>query len=147
MFKNSISLADADTIATTALSEGSNKGFNPLTVVVLDNAGVIKVMKRADGSSLTRPEIAVGKAYGCLTLGFGGREMARRAEKMPAFMNALTGLVEGKVVPVQGGVLIKDAEGYIVGAVGVTGDLSANDELCAVAGIEAAGLVADTGDA
>jgi uncharacterized protein GlcG (DUF336 family) len=73
--------------------------------------------------------------------------MARRAEKMPGFMNALSDLVEGKVVPVQGGVLIKDAEGYIVGAVGVTGDLSANDELCAVAGIKAAGLVADTGDA
>ena len=136
----------ASKIVDVALAKGQEMGFAPLTVAVLDAGGQIRVLKRGDGSSLLRPEIAVGKAWGVLALGFGGRELARRAAKMPAFFNAASDLAGGKLVPVPGGVLIRSG-GEIVGAVGVTGDLSENDELCAVAGITAAGLTADTGDA
>ncbi|WP_142848647.1 heme-binding protein [Telmatospirillum sp. J64-1] len=141
----SLTLSSADAIVDKALQTGREKGFQPLTVVVLDAGGQIKVLKREDNASLLRPEIAIGKAWGALGLGFGGRELARRAAKMPAFMNAASDLAGGKMVPVPGGVLIRDKDGMIVGAVGVTGDLSENDELCAVAGIESVGLVADTG--
>ncbi len=146
MFKHSISLETADLIVNTALAKGQEMGLQPLTVAVLDAGGQLKVLKRADGSSLAREEIAIGKATSCLTLGFGGREMARRSQKMGPFMTALEVITNGRCVPVPGGVLVKDAEGTVVGAVGVTGDLSENDEVCAVAGIQAAGLQADTGD-
>ncbi len=147
MFAHSISLDTASRIVDEALAKGRAEGYQPLTVVVLDAGGHIKAMKREDGSSLMRPEIAMGKAWGTLSLGMGGRELARRAEKMSMFMNAASDLAGGKLVPVPGGVLIRDSQGVILGAVGVTGDLSANDEICAVAGIKAAGLVPDTGDA
>ncbi len=141
-----LTLDIASRIVDVALAKGKEQGFAPLTVAVLDAGGQIRVLKRGDGSSLLRPEIAVGKAFGVLALGFGGRDLARRAAKMPAFFNAASDLAGGKLVPVPGGVLIRSAEGEIVGAVGVTGDLSENDELCAVAGIKDVGLVPDTGD-
>ncbi len=143
---SALTLDVASHIVDTALAKGKEKGFAPLTVVVLDAGGQIRVLKRSDGASLMRPEIAVGKAYGCLALGFGGRELARRAAKMPAFMGAASDLAGGKMVPVPGGVLIRSAAGELIGAVGITGDTSENDELCAVAGIQAAGLTPDTGD-
>ncbi len=143
---SALTLDVASRIVDTALAKGQEKGFAPLTVVVLDAGGQIRVLKRSDGASLMRPEIAVGKAYGCLALGFGGRELARRAAKMPAFMGAASDLAGGKMVPVPGGVLIRSAAGELIGAVGITGDTSENDELCAVAGIQAAGLTPDTGD-
>jgi len=140
-----LTLAQADAIAAKTLETGRAKRFQPLTVAVLDAGGHLKVLKREDGSSLLRPEIAMGKAWGVLGMGFGGRELQRRAAKMPAFFNAASDLAGGLMVPVPGGVLIRTADGTIVGSVGVTGDVSENDELCAVAGIESAGLVADTG--
>lgn len=146
MFEHSLSLATADAIADAVLEAGRADGLQPLTVAVLDDGGRLKVLKRADGSSVLRPEIAMGKAFGALSLGMGGRELARRSQKMPGFMNALSDLAGGLAVPVPGGVLIRSAEGRILGAVGVTGDLSENDERCAVAAIGKAGLVADTGD-
>ncbi|KAA5603895.1 heme-binding protein [Roseospira marina] len=146
MFEHSLSLAVADAIATATLEKGQSEGFQPLTVAVLDDGGRLKVLKRGDGASVLRPEIAMGKAFGALTLGMGGRELARRSQKMPGFMNALSDLAGGLAVPVPGGVLVRSAEGRILGAVGVTGDVSENDELCAVHAIEAAGLKADTGD-
>jgi uncharacterized protein GlcG (DUF336 family) len=103
-------------------------------------------MKREDGSSLLRPEIAGGKAWGVLGMGFGGREFARRAAANPVFIQALSVASGGRVVPVAGGVLIRDAAGEIAGAVGISGDTSENDETCAVYGISCAALVADTGD-
>lgn len=141
-----LTLDQASVIVDTALAKGREMAFAPLTVAVLDAGGRLKALKREDGSSLLRPEIAMGKAMGCLGFGFGGREMKRRADKMPAFFNALSDIAGGMVVPVPGGVLIRDEAGEIIGAVGVTGDVSENDEICAVAGIEAAGLKADTGD-
>jgi len=141
-----LTLAAASTIVDTALGEGRARGFAPLTVAVLDAGGHLVALKREDNSSLLRPEIATGKAWGALGMGFGGRELARRAQAAPGFFAALSGLAEGRMVPVPGGVLIRDAGGEIVGAVGISGDTSVNDEICAVAGIKAAGLHPDTGD-
>ncbi len=143
---DSLPLAKASVIVDKALEKGREKGFAPLTVVVLDGGGQLKAMKREDGSSLLRPEIAMGKAWGVLGMGFGGRELARRSAKMPAFFSALSDMSGGRMVPVPGGVLIRSASGDIIGSVGVTGDISENDELCAVHGIKAAGLTPDTGD-
>lgn len=141
-----LSLHQASVIVDSALEQGRKLGFKPLTVVVLDAGGHLKAMKREDGSSLLRPEIAGGKAWGALGMGFGGRELARRAAANPIFIQALSVASGGRVVPVPGGVLIRDGAGEIEGAVGISGDTSENDETCAVYGIGSAGLVADTGD-
>ena len=141
-----LTLAAADLIADKALEKGKELKFHPLTVVVLDAGGQIKVVKRDDGSSLLRVEIALGKAWGNLGMGFGGREIARRGAKMPGFFAALSDMSGGRMVPVPGGVLIRSAEGEILGAVGISGDTSDNDEICAVHGIVSADLKADTGD-
>lgn len=141
-----LTLAAADIIADKALEKGKELKFQPLTVVVLDAGGQIKVVKRDDGSSLLRVEIALGKAWGNLGMGFGGREIARRGAKMPGFFAALSDMSGGRMVPVPGGVLIRSAAGEILGAVGISGDTSENDETCAVHGIVAANLKADTGD-
>jgi uncharacterized protein GlcG (DUF336 family) len=145
-FAHGLTLAAATRIAEVTLAKGRELGLAPLTVVVLDQAAQPKALLREDGASLLRPEIATGKAFGAMALGFGGRELARRSAKMPGFMNAFSDLCGGRAVPVPGGVLVRDASGTILGAVGVSGDASDKDEICAVAGIEAAGLVADTGD-
>ncbi len=142
-----LTLAQASVIVDTALARGRELKLAPLTVVVLDAGGHLKAAKREDNSSLLRESIAGGKAWGVLGMGFGGRELARRAAKMPpSFFDALIGLSGGRMVPVPGGVLIRNADGEIVGAVGVSGDASEKDEDCAVHGIKAAGLAPDTGD-
>ncbi|WP_135469049.1 GlcG/HbpS family heme-binding protein [Crenalkalicoccus roseus] len=143
---NGLTLAQANAILEAALAKGRALNLLPLTVAVLDAGGQLKALQREDGSSLLRPEIAIGKAYGALALGLGGRELARRAQAMAGFMNALSDLAGGRAVPVPGGVLACDAAGVILGAVGISGDVSAQDEVCAIAGIEAAGLRAETGD-
>ena len=143
---NGLTLQQAEAIVSAACAKGRELDLQPLTVVVLDAGGQVKMVQREDGSSLLRPEIALGKAYGTLSLGLGGRELARRAQSMQGFMNALSDIAGGRAVPVQGGVLACDAGGTILGAVGISGDVSAQDEVCAVAGIQAAGLRPDTGD-
>jgi uncharacterized protein GlcG (DUF336 family) len=143
---SNVNLEQALTIAQTTLKKGREMNFHPLTVVVLDAGGQMKALLREDNCSILREDIARGKAWSVLGMGFGGREIARRAEKMPAFFTALNAMSEGKMVPVAGGVLIRDANNQIIGSVGVTGDTSDNDEICAVAGIQAAGLTPDTGD-
>ncbi|HYM32374.1 MAG TPA: heme-binding protein [Candidatus Cybelea sp.] len=140
-----LTLDQAEAIAGKALKKGRELKLKPLTVVVLDSAGVVTLLKREDGSSLLRPDIAYGKAWGCLGMGFGGREMARRAQAAPGFVSALNQVSGGRVVPVPGGVLVRNSKAQIIGAVGISGDLSEQDEACAVAGIEAAGLTPDTG--
>jgi uncharacterized protein GlcG (DUF336 family) len=143
-----LTLAQASIIVDKALKKGRELDLQPLTVVVLDAGGQLKAMKREDGSSLLRPEIATGKAWGTLGMGFGGREFARRvAAGNTAFIQALTVASGGKIVPVPGGVLIRASTGgEIIGAVGISGDTSDKDETCAVYGIERAGLAPDTGD-
>jgi uncharacterized protein GlcG (DUF336 family) len=142
---NSILLEQADLIADKALQKAREFKFAPLTVVVLDAGGHAKVLKREDDASLLRPQIALGKAWGVLGMGFGGRELARRAEQMPAFFTALNAMSDGRMVALPGGVLIRNPEGQIIGSVGISGDTSDKDEICAVHGIEAAGLTPDTG--
>jgi uncharacterized protein GlcG (DUF336 family) len=141
-----LTLSTADLIVDKALEKGRELKLAPLTVIVLDAGGHTRVLKREDGSSLLRPEIAMGKAWGTLGMGFGGRDLARRAAKAPAFFNALSDMAGGRMVPVPGGVLIRSDAGDILGAVGITGDTSENDELCAAHGIRSAGLTPDTGD-
>jgi len=135
----------ASRIVAAALAEGRQRKFAPLTAAVLDAGGHVVALGRDDGSSLLRPQIAMGKAWGVLGMGFGGRELARRAEKMPVFFNALIEMSEGKIVPLPGGVLIRDADGRLLGSIGISGDTSDNDEVCAVAAVKQAGLVPDTG--
>jgi uncharacterized protein GlcG (DUF336 family) len=138
-------LARAEELASATLAHGRSVGAAPLTVAVLDAGGHLVVLKREDGSGILRPQIATGKAWGVLGMGSGGRTMAQRAESHPSFYAALFAASEGRVFPVRGGVLVRDAAGRVVGAVGVSGDLPDRDELCAVAAIEAAGFAADAG--
>jgi uncharacterized protein GlcG (DUF336 family) len=140
-----LTLAQASTIVDKALEHGRARNFKPLTVSVLDAGGHLVAMKREDGSSILRPQIAEGKAWGTLGMGFGGREFQRRAQSGALFLTALMAASGGRVIPAPGGVLIKSG-GEIIGAVGISGDISENDEACAVFGIKAAGLTPDTGD-
>jgi uncharacterized protein GlcG (DUF336 family) len=139
-----ILLQEAETIIEAARAKGRALGLPPLTVAMLDNAGRLAALKREDSSSLLRPEIAQGKAFGALALGMGSRALAERAQKHPAFVHSVTALAAGALVPVPGGVLAYDADGLLLGAVGISGALPDEDEACAVAGIEAAGLIAET---
>ena len=140
-----LTLAHARTIIQAAFAEAATLGLAPMTVVVLDPGGHVVAAERQDGSGILRIEIATGKAWGGLGLGAGSRMLAARAEAAPAFVNALAAASGGRVVPVPGGVLIRGEGRVVMGAVGVSGDLSDKDERCALAGIKAVGLVADTG--
>ncbi len=139
-----LSLSQAREIIAGARAAGSSSAFNPLTVVVLDAGGHVLAVEREDGSSNKRFEIAYGKAHGAVSLGMGSRGLMARAEQQPFFIAAVTHSV-GALVPVPGGVLVRDADGALLGAVGVTGDTSDHDEEAALAGIEAAGLVGQPG--
>lgn len=139
-----LSLRQADRIANAALKKGREMDLKPLTVAVLDEGGHLKVYKKEEGG-LLRFEVATGKAYGALGMGMSSRALGRVAEERPMFVQALADASQGRLIPVPGGVLIKDKRGNIVGAVGISGDTSDNDAACAVAGIETVGLVADDG--
>jgi uncharacterized protein GlcG (DUF336 family) len=144
----SVSLQQATTIVEAALRAGRETNCAPLAVAVLDAGGHLKAFAREDGAGIVRPQIAVGKAWGALGMGLGSRTLARRVAEQPqqqAFFAALNAMSEGRVVPAAGGVLIRDAAGAVLGAVGITGDVSDKDEACALAGIAAARLVADPG--
>lgn len=141
-----LTLGQAQTIITAALKHGADNRMQPLAVVVLDERGVPKAYAAQDGTSLHRFEIARGKAHGALSFGIGSRALAKRAVANPHFIAAVTHAVGGSLVPVPGGVLIRDADKAIVGAVGISGDNSDNDEAAAMIGIGAAGLTADPGE-
>lgn len=140
-----LTLDHARTIVRATLDAGRTAGFKPLSVVVLDAGGHVKAFEREDGSSNRRFDIAYGKAHGAISLGMGSRALMARAESQAYFIAAATSAIGGSLVPVPGGVLVKDSSGAIIGAVGVSGDTSDNDEIAALAGIAAAGLVADAG--
>jgi uncharacterized protein GlcG (DUF336 family) len=135
-----LTLAQASQIVDAALAKGRELKLLPLTVVVLDAGGHMVALKREDNSGIARVEIATGKAWGGLGMGFGSRELFERWQKAPMFVMGYAAASQGRMMPVPGGVIIKDASGEIVGAVGISGDTSDNDETCCVAGIEAAGL-------
>ncbi len=137
-----ISLENANTMIAAALAEGARLGLNPLTVVVTDAGGHMIAMQRQDRSSNLRPQIALAKATGALGLGVASRKIGDMAAERPVFVASLGAMAPDGVVPAAGGVIVVDADGFAIGAIGVTGDTSDNDELCALAGIAAAGLAA-----
>jgi len=139
-----VTLDLAQAIIATALAKRRELDFKPLTLAVLDAGGHLIALAREDGTSNLRPDIARGKAYGAISMGLGSRALFKRAQQEPYFIQAMNALANGAVVPVPGGVLIRDDTG-IIGAVGITGDTSDNDEICAIAAIEAAGFSADGG--
>jgi uncharacterized protein GlcG (DUF336 family) len=134
----------AQKMVNAALAHGRELKLKPLAVVVMDARGAMRAMAAEDGTSLRRADVAAGKANGAIALGTGSRGLAQRAEKAPSFIAAVDNAVGG-VIPVPGGVLVRDASGEIVGVIGISGDSSDNDEACAVAAIGAVGLKADTG--
>jgi uncharacterized protein GlcG (DUF336 family) len=143
-----LTLQQALTIVETALRKGRETGCAPLAVAVLDAGGHLKAFAREDDAGIIRPQIAIGKAWGALGMGVGSRTLAKRVADNPGvqpFFTALAAVSEGRLVPVPGGVLIRDGSKTIIGAVGISGDTSDKDEACAVDGITAAGLAADTG--
>jgi len=143
-----ITLQQATTVVEAALRKGRDTGCAPLAVAVLDDGGHLKAFAREDGAGIIRPQIAVGKAWGALGMGMGSRALARRLAEQPQqapFFAALNAMSDGRVVPAPGGVLIRDGAGTVIGAVGISGDVSDKDEACALAGIEAAKLAGDTG--
>ena len=137
----SVDLDTARRMIAAARAFGAERGFKPLTVVVLDAGGHVVAAEREDGASNKRFEIAFGKAHGALSVGFGSRTLMARAEAQPYFVAAVTSAIGGALIPVPGGVLVRDASGTLLGAVGISGDTSDNDEAAALAGIEEAGLV------
>lgn len=139
----SLSLETATKIADAALAKGREASMKPLTVAIVDDGGNLKVLKREDGPGAPmRPQIAIGKAFASVGMGRSTRALQDMAQQRPWFSASLVSVANGGYVPVPGGVLITDASGTIVGAIGVTGDSADNDEVAAIAGIEAAGLKA-----
>jgi uncharacterized protein GlcG (DUF336 family) len=141
-----ITLAAAQALASATLAHGRGIGAAPLTVAVLDAGGHLVVLQREDGSGILRPQIACAKAWSALGMGFSSREIGVRAERQPVFFGALAAVADGRWAPAAGGLLIRAADGTVIGAVGVSGDVSDVDEVCALAGIVAAGLLPDPGD-
>lgn len=137
-----ITLAIADAMIDRALAHAAELGLSPLGVAVLDPGGHLIAFRRQDGASLLRFQIASGKAFGALSVGQGSRWLAKAAVDRPHFIVGLSGVSDGRIVPVPGGVLVRSPDGRTIGAIGISGDTSDNDEACAVAAIEAAGFVA-----
>ncbi len=138
----SLTLEKANLIIHTAINKARKLIMEPITVVVLDESGHLKAMQREDGSTMIRQQIATAKAWGAVSMGISSRSLAAVATERPDFMNALMSMSEGKIMPVPGGVLIRDTKNNLIGAVGISGDISDHDERCAIAGIEAVGFIA-----
>jgi uncharacterized protein GlcG (DUF336 family) len=138
-------LESAQKIVNASIAAGREKKLMKLAVAVLDARGALKAFGAEDGASLKRAEIAIGKASAAIAMGIGTRSINKMAKDRPYFIASVTSAVGGSFVPVPGGVLIKGQDGALLGAVGISGDVSDNDEAAAVAGIAAAGLVADPG--
>jgi uncharacterized protein GlcG (DUF336 family) len=138
-----ISLRKARVIMRKTLAKSRELNLKPISIVILDTGGHVKAFEREDGASPGRFDIAQGKAYGSIMLGMAGTAQMARAESQGYFVASVNGAYGGKFIPVPGGVLVRDARGAVIGAVGVTGDSSENDALVATFGIEAAGLIAE----
>jgi uncharacterized protein GlcG (DUF336 family) len=135
-----LSLAQANTLIEAAFAKGAKLGLKPLTVTIHDPGGHLIACQRQDGASNMRVKLAGGKACGALALGVSSRTIGEMALERPHFVAAVDTMAEGGMVPAAGGVIVCDGEGTILGAIGVTGDTSDNDEACALAAIEKAGL-------
>ncbi|KJY86820.1 MULTISPECIES: GlcG/HbpS family heme-binding protein [Vibrio] len=139
----SLTLEQALAVIDGTFQAGQKSHSAPLTVAVLDSGGKLITLQRQDGSSMMRPDIAIAKAWGALALGCSSRKLAQDADNRPAFISAVNVLAHGNMVPVPGGLLIRDAEQNLLGAVGVSGDISDLDESCALRGITHADLFCD----
>jgi len=137
-----ITLAQANQIIAGALQRATHGSLQPMAVVVLDAAGHVKSAQRQDGASMFRIDIATGKAWASIAMGAASRVLTQRARDLPAFFGALATTGNGKFIPQTGAVLVKDAEGRIVGAAGASGGSGDEDEAICIAGIQAAGLQA-----
>lgn len=138
-----INLRRARQIIKGTLARGKEMGLKPLSVIVLDAGGNVKAFEREDAASPGRFAIAHGKAYGSIMLGMAGKAQMARADQQAYFMAAVNGVFGGQVIPVPGGILVRDGKGNVIGAVGVTGDTSDNDATAGLAGIEASGLTGE----
>jgi uncharacterized protein GlcG (DUF336 family) len=137
-----LTLEKANKIIETAINKARELNLSPLTVVVLDEAGHLKALQREDGASMIRQQIATAKAWGAVNMGVSSRSLAGVAIQRPDFMNALVNIADGKIMPAPGGVLIRDTDNRLIGAVGISGDSSDQDERCAISGIESVGFFA-----
>jgi uncharacterized protein GlcG (DUF336 family) len=140
-----LTLDAARKISDAALAKCRELKLKPMAIAVLDARGTLKTFVAEDGTSLMRGEVAHGKAYGALALGMGSRAIFKRANEQPYFIDAVNTMARGALIPVPGGVLINDKNGALLGAIGLSGDTSDNDETAALAGIAAAGLVGSAG--
>lgn len=139
-------LNSARTAIAAAREFGAQNGLKPLAVVALDAGGYVVATEREDGASNGRVAIASGKATGALEFGMGSRSLMTRAEQQAYFVVTAAAAVRTGVVPVPGGVLVRDSEGKVLGALGISGDTSDNDEAAAIHGVKAAGLAPDAGE-
>ena len=135
-----ITLVQANSIIEAALSTARAKEYRPMAVVVLDESGNVRALQREDGASMFRVDIATGKAWASIGMGASSRTLGERARDNPNFYGALAATSGGKFLPQSGAVLIKNAEGQVLGAAGASGGSGDEDELICMAGIEAAGL-------
>jgi uncharacterized protein GlcG (DUF336 family) len=135
-----ITLEQANAIIAAAFAKGRELRLKPLTIAVLDAGGHAIALQRQDGAANHRPQIAIGKASGALALGVSSRQIGEMAEARPIFVAALGPILPHGAIPAAGGIILVGTDGAPVGAVGVTGDTSDNDEACALAGAAAAGL-------
>ncbi len=135
-----ITLAQANHIITAALAEARRQSLRPLAVVVLDESGHLKAAQREDGATMSRTDIALGKAWAAVSMSASSRSLLERARDNPAFFHALAVTHGGKFIPQTGAVLIRDANGEVLGAVGASGGTGDEDEAACIAGVEAAGL-------
>jgi len=138
-----LTLTQAEVIIDKALAKAREMKLPPLAVVVLDDAGHIKAVKREDGASMFRVDVGQGKAWGAVAMSCSSRALANRAKQNQNFFLALAATAQGKFLPQQGGVLIRDASGDILGAVGISGASGDEDEICGAFGVEQAGLKPD----
>ena len=137
-----LTLDQANRVIAAALARSAEAGYKPMAVVVLDDAGHMKAVQRQDGASMLRVDIATGKAWAAIGMGAASRVLTQRAKDLPAFFNAIAASAQGKFIPQTGAVLIKEADGRVIGAVGASGGTGDEDELLCIAGVEAAGLQA-----
>jgi uncharacterized protein GlcG (DUF336 family) len=139
----SLTLNQAEIICEAAMAEGDKRGLKPLTIAIFDGKGALRLFKQPDPSNITRPDMAMGKAYGAFAFGQPSRQLAARYKNNNAGIDSLNLKAGGKIVPVIGGILIRDEAGEIIGTVGASGDKSESDEACAIVGVKAAGLIPD----
>jgi uncharacterized protein GlcG (DUF336 family) len=139
-----LSLEEANTIIAATFAAAKKRKCRPMSAIVLDAGGRVKAFQKQDGASMLRFEICYGKAYGALALGRPSKLVLEKAREKPLFMQSLERLADYPLFLEGGGQLIRDKTGELLGAVGVTGDANELDDLCAIAGIHAAKLCADS---